>query len=134
MVARATVSLENVRITTETVAASQTATKGMGLVWSSGNVDDAGANGNCMGVALETKAAGEKVQVAHLNGGGVVPVLVGTGGATQGAYATMASDGWTNQTLGGGTTVSYIGGKFVETGVVGDIVGLEVGQFAGVKA
>lgn len=134
MVARATVQLKNAIITTETVATSQTATKGYGLVWSSGSVDDAGANGNCFAVALETKAAGEKVLVARLTGGAIVPVLVGTGGATQGAYATHTTNGWTDQTLGGGSSVSYIGGKFTETGVAGDFVGLEVGQFAGVKA
>jgi hypothetical protein len=121
-------------IVTKTVDTSQTATKGYGLIYStdSDHVDDAGANGNAFAVALETKAAGESVQCVLLCGGGVVPVKVGTGGATAGKYAIMASDGWTDQTLGGGTTVKYIGGKFTQTGVVGDIVGMAVGQFAGV--
>jgi len=39
-----------------------------------------------------------------------------------------------NQTLGGGSTVVYIVGKFTETGVDGDFVGVMVGNFAGVKA
>jgi hypothetical protein len=128
--------LQNAVIKTKIVDTSQTATKGKGLIRSTDDdhVDDGGANANVYCVALETKAAGEFVEVALLTGGAIVPVLVGTGGATQGAYAVTVSDGWTDQTLGGGTTVVYIGGKFTQTGVAGDIVGMAVGQFAGVKA
>jgi len=125
--------LDKALIVTKTVASGQTATLGYGLVrhTDDDSVDDAGANGNAYCVALETRTAGQKVQVALLTGGAVVPVKVGTGGATQGQYAIHAADGWTDQTIGGGTTVKYIGGKFMEGGVVGDIVGLMVGQFAG---
>lgn len=136
MATRGSQVLENAIVKTYTVASGQTATYGYGLIRSGADdfVDDAGANGNVMAVALETKTSLQKVQCALLTGGAVVKVKVGTGGATQGAYATMAADGWTDQTLGGGTTVAYIGGKFTEGGVVGDIVGMAVGQFAGVKA
>ena len=120
------------KIVTRTVDSGDTATKGYGLIQGSDEtlVDDAGANGKVFAVALETKTAGQVVQCALLCGGGVVPVKVGTGGATAGEYAIMTTDGWTNQTIGGGTTVKYIGGQFLETGVAGDFVGLAVGAFA----
>lgn len=118
-------------IKTYTVAASQTATKGLGVILSGADdtVDDAGANGEAIGIALQTKAAGEQVEVALL-GYAIVPVKVGTGAATRGKYAIMAADGFTDQTLGGGTTVKYVAGKFMQSGIAGDIVGLLLGNFA----
>lgn len=113
------------------VASGQTATKGFGVVFASADneIDDAGANGNAIGIALESGVAGATVEVALL-GYAIVPVKVGTGGATRGAFAIMAADGYTNQTLGGGTTVKYPAGKFLQTGVAGDEVGLLLGNFA----
>lgn len=131
---RAGFTYDKATIVTYTVDTSQTATEGYGLVFSTDDthVDDAGANGKVFAVALETKTSLQKVQCVLLEGGGIVRVKVGTGGATAGEYAIMAADGWTNQTLGGGTTVKYIGGQFLETGVVGDFVAMKAGSFAGV--
>jgi pyruvate kinase len=91
------------------------------------------AGASCDGIALETKAAGERVQV--LMGDGLVKVKVGTGGATRGLYAVVVADGVTNSaTLGGGTVVRHIVGKFLQTGVAGDVVGLRFSPFAAVSA
>ncbi len=55
-------------------------------------------------------------------------VIVGTGDATRGkdaTYVTAAADGWTDAAAnGGGTNSQVIGGKFMQSGVVGDRVGL----------
>lgn len=135
MAARPTKKIQNALIETWTVTAAAAATEGMPLTLTAERTGrDSTAAENCSAIALETKAAGEKVQVALLSGGAIVPVRVGTGGATAGAYATVGTTGLTDQTLGGGTTVAYIAGKFIETGVSADKVGLIVGQFAGVKA
>lgn len=91
----------------------------------------AGANEKAIAIALESGVAGDRINVVML-GSAIVPVKVGTGGATHGEHAICAADGATNQTLGGGTTVKYILGTFLQTGVVGDIVGLLIsGRFAG---
>lgn len=126
--------LYNVTIVYRAVKAASTATQGLAGVFDGDTVLDASAGANPDCIFLETKAAGELVACALLAGGGIIPVKVGTGGATVGEYATVASDGLTNQTVGGGTTVVYLAGKFARTGVVGDVVGLIPGQFAGVKA
>lgn len=116
---------------TFTVAAAQSTTKGLGVIFSGADTDIAtvGANGKAFAIALETKAAGEKCECALL-GHAVIPVKVGTGGATRGEFAVAAADGLIDQTLGGGTTVKYIEGVFLQTGVVGDTVGLLVNKFA----
>lgn len=116
-----------------TVKAASTATKGKGAIFGASDTEaeDAGAGGKVSGVFLETKAAGEVADVAV---SGIVPVLVGTGGATRGEFAIATADGFANQTLGGGTTVRHIAGKFMQSGVPGDYVGLLIGPFAGVSA
>jgi len=69
-------------------------------------------------VALETGAVGETIPVYLLAGAGIVPVVVGTGGATRGLQAVVVADGVTNSgTLGGGTVIK-------NTGVAGDVVGM----------
>lgn len=112
-----------------TVQAAGAATKGCGAIIGTAPEDalNAGANGKVFGIFLDTAAAAARVDVAL---SGVVPVLVGTGGATQGEFAIATADGFTNQTLGGGTTVKHIAGKFLQTGVAGDYVGLVIGCFA----
>jgi len=90
------------------------------------------AAASCDGIALETAAAGARVQV--LLGDGIVKVKVGTGGATRGLYAVVVDDGLTNSgTLGGGTVLKNIVGKFLQTGVAGDVVGLRFHPFAAVS-
>ncbi len=116
-----------------TVASGDTATKGMALIADSDTtVDDAGANSDlAMFVAKETKAAGERVECFVLGTGGVIPVLVGTGGATRGTKAKLAADGFTDATAhdsdGTGNESTY--GVFLESGTAGQFVGMINGGF-----
>lgn len=72
-------------------------------------------------------ASGKKGDII-LYGHAIVPVLVGTGGATRGVNATTVADGFTNAAAnGGGTTSQIIKGQFTESGVAGDIVGMVIG-------
>jgi len=135
MSARPDQIMKNAVIVTWTVTAAGAATLYMPLTLTADSTGrDSTAGENASAIALETKTAGEKVQVALLTGGAVVPVKVGSAGATQGLYAEIGTTGAIDRTLGGGTTVRYILGKFTETGATGDVVGLAVGQFAGVSA
>lgn len=123
-------------IKTFTVAAGQAATEGRPVSFASADEEvqttAAGAAVTC-GIALETKAAGERVQV--LIGEGVVKVKVGTGGATRGLYAVVVADGVTNSgTLGGGSVLKNLVGRFLQTGVAGDVVGLIFSPTASVSA
>lgn len=111
--------------------------EGVGVKWDSGTLDVCGAGDNACGIALETMTGDGVKTVSYvcLNSPATVKVKVGTAGtATQGLYAECGTAGFTNRTLGGGTTVRYIQGKFAQSGVAGDLVGLEVGQFAGVSS
>lgn len=112
-----------------TVASAKTATLGYGclLTAAGATCEDASTNGNVSGVFVETGAAGAVVTYAV---SGVVKAKVGTGGATDGSYAIHTTDGWTDQVIGGGTTVKYIGGKFLADGVAGDLVDFLVAPFA----
>lgn len=136
MATRSEMNLSNALIVTKVVKASSAATVGKCGKYDTDEtkVLDCSAGDNPDVIFLETKTAGQSVQCVVLCGSAIVPVLVGTGAATAGEYATVVSDGVTNQTVGGGTTVVYLAGKFTQTGVLGDTVGLAVGQFASVKA
>lgn len=127
--------LVNAIIVTKTVKAASSATIGLCGIYD--GTDETTVLNCTTGqrpdvVFMETAVAGAKVQCLQLGGSGaaVVPVKVGTGGASAGLFAVVVSDGLTNQTLGGGTTVRHIAGKFTQTGVVGDVVGLAVGPFS----
>jgi hypothetical protein len=86
---------------------------------------------NCIGIARDagdaTGVAGLK-QIVVYGHGGIVPVLVGTGGATAGVAARLAvaADGVTDATTGGGTTKIVELGVFEDTGVAGDYVGMRL--------
>lgn len=70
-------------------------------------------------------AATDKVNVALLAGGGVVPVLVGTGGATRGKYAKVVADGVTDAAPDVATPAAMnVVGYFTQSGVAGDLVGM----------
>lgn len=115
-----------------TVQSAGTVTKGMGVKLGTLETDvlNAGANEKAIGIALESGVAGAIVEIAML-GFSIEPVLVGTNGAAHGEHAIMEADGFTSQTLGGGNTVRYIEGVFLQTGVAGDYVGLLLtGRFA----
>lgn len=136
MAARADRFMINALIREYTVEAAATVTVGKRVKFGTSDttVEDCGANENGIGIAVEyhntvnetAGAAGTRVGIA-LDGVAIVPVLVGTGGATRGSFAVTVSDGLTNQTIGGGSTLVHIAGKFMQTGVVGDIVGMLVG-------
>lgn len=86
-----------------------------------------GADAAAIGVVYQANAAGKPATVV-MYGNAVVPVTVGTGGATRGVHAVRVSDGYTDAaTIGGGTTVQYIRGMFLQSGVAGDTVGLMIG-------
>ena len=68
--------------------------------------------------------AGKPIEVI-LFGQFIKKVKVGTGGATRGKDAITVADGFTDAPANGGGTTSQIDlGKFMQTGVVGDEVGL----------
>lgn len=82
---------------------------------------------------------GDTVDVI-MDGTAVIPVkVVASGTATRGGYAVMSATANQYQdaaTIGGGTTVQHIAGRFMNAGTDGDIVGLLVGGvlLASVKA
>lgn len=72
-------------------------------------------------------ASGKAVSVL-LYGHAIIPVKVGTGGATRGVDAITVADGFTDAASnGGGTTSQIIKGKFMQSGAAGDVVGLLIG-------
>lgn len=126
--------LDKATIVSVVVKNGITTVVGVGVKWDTGQADNAGANDNAFGIALEV-VVGDGVkycQVLLLSSHGVIArVKVGAAGAaTQGAYAICGTTGFTDQTLGGGTTVKYVAGKWHETGIAADYCGLEIGQFA----
>jgi hypothetical protein len=118
------------------IPATKTVTKGFGVKYSGANnqVENCAAGDGAIGIALESGVAGDSVRVALLSGATVIPIKVGTGGATLGSYAITVADGFTNRALGGGTTAREIAGVFLDTGVAGDEIGLMVCKFVGVSA
>lgn len=136
MVARAQERLEGADIRPYTVATGSTVRAGFPVKLSSTKVVEATAVGdNAIGIALDLGDGSDTtpstnpttvVRVAHF-GKGVCKVLVGTGGATEGLPAKYVSDGTTDATVGGGTVKLRVLGQFLETGVAGDLVGLNLG-------
>lgn len=123
MVTRAMQDLQYANIKTFVVKAASAATKGKRVkLDSAGTVLDATTNDRTIGTFYESAVAGARVQV--ILDGQAHEVLVGTGGATCGAYATCVSDGLTDITPGGGTTLKNVCGIFLETGVAADYVGM----------
>ncbi len=132
MAARALEDVKNECRKTYIVAAGQVVTKGRAVQFAAADdevqIADA-ANDKHIGIAMSSGVAGERVQVELLFAK-IVPVIVGTGGATRGEWGRLATDGYTDQTLGGVQTVKYCGGVFLQSGVAGDWVGLGVGALA----
>lgn len=131
MAARAHRVLTGALIRTFKVPNTKTATKGMRVKFSGADdqVENCGAAENGFGIALTTVVGSTSLPTVEvvLEGTVEAEVLVGTGGATRGENAVMAADGFTNKTLGGGTTVAHAAGKFMQTGVAGDYVSLLIG-------
>lgn len=124
-------------IRTYTVAAAQSATIGQGLIFAAADdqVQSAGASGLAFCIALETKAAGEKVRVLML-GPAILPVKVGAAGtATRGTPAECVAGGaYTNRTIGGGSVARPVSGIFLQSGVANDEVELMLMPFVGGSA
>ncbi len=131
-VVRPEMKLDECTIVTKVVKLNAVVLEGAGVIFDSGTVDVAVANSNCMGIALSSVTGNadlRTVQVALLDGG-VCPVLLSST-ATEGLYGIVGTGGgFENQTIGGGTTVKYIAGQFMQSGVVGDRVGMRLGGFA----
>lgn len=128
MAARATVQAQNALVKRFTVKAATTATAGLKCKFggSDTEVEVCGANEAGIGWFKTSAAAGEDVDV-WLDGFAIIPVTVGTGGATRGLIAVSLTDGHTNQTVGGGTTAVHVAGRFMNSGVATDTVGLLIG-------
>ncbi len=118
-------------IVPRTVEAGQTVV--VGRVVKDGNADHecqhttdgVDATGIVTALGALAGAAGDKVRVALLAGCGIVPVLVGTGGATRGKYAKVVADGVTDATPDVATPAAMnVVGFFTQSGVAGDMVGL----------
>lgn len=127
MAARPDTSLHNATIVHKVVAAGQSVTAGrpVKLITDDDTCQHSGVGEAAFGIALQDAAAGVRVQIALCGGGGIVPVLVGTGGATRDLAAVVVANGVTNSaTLGGGTVLRNIVGYFTQSGVAGDLVGL----------
>jgi hypothetical protein len=109
-----------------TVVAGGSATLGYLAILTAATTVDDGATGSDLGIGvfLGAAAAGERVEVALM--GPVVPVTVGTGGATLGLKAIFLNDGFTDAPAhdSSGATNNAIYGVFMETGVAGDRVGM----------
>lgn len=115
------------------VKASAVLVKGVGVYISAANeVDVATANSKVIGVAAEAvtgnSSGTSRVEVQLCDAGTARVKCSGT--ATRGEFAIAGTDGFENQTIGGGTTVKYIAGQFLESGVDGDFVEMRLGAFA----
>lgn len=115
------------------VKASAVIVAGVGVYLSADQeVDVAVANSKVIGVAMGAatgNAAGTtRVEVA-LGDGGTVRVKA-SNTVTRGEYLIAGTDGFENQTIGGGTTVKYIIGQALESGVDNDFVECRLGAFA----
>jgi hypothetical protein len=122
--------LEKAIIRTFTVQSGQTVRGGFAVKFASDDQEvlEAGANSElAIGVARRpghTYAAGEQVEVVV--SGAIVPVVVGTGGCTRGKDVRMIADGVTDVPAwdAAGATVVPVLGKFLQSGVAGDHVGI----------
>jgi len=108
-----------------TVALTKTATLGYAVEASAtvGEILDAPADSDkVIGIAMQLGAAGDRVEVAYF--GPIVPVMVGTGGATWGQKGITVADGWTDAPAhdSSGATNDPIYCIFMDTGVVGDMI------------
>lgn len=135
MAARATVKTEYALRDAATVKAASSVTAFYPIKRDGTDVLNCSSGDAADGFSTEAGSAGDIVEFITVGSTAMVKVKVGTGGATAGAWAKVVADGVTDSgTLGGGTTLVNVVGKFVQTGVAGDYVGLIPIAFAGVKA
>ena len=111
-------------------------TVAVGRMVKDGNADKecqhSGANESGIGVVtaiggnpqVTAGAAGDRVTVQPLTGG-IIPVKVGTGGATRGLFAKAAADGLTDATpAAAAANLRFVAGVFTQSGSAGDLVGM----------
>lgn len=137
MATRAGMNLQGADIVTREVAATKSVTKGyvVKLSGADDKVENCEAGDSGFGVALETGAAGAKVQIALLCGAVRLKVVVGTGDATRDTFLTTVANGVTDvATLGGGTTAVEVVLKALESGVAGDEIAAIPALFTGVTS
>lgn len=135
-VPRAEINLTKATIKSFAVQASGTCTQYMPVMEGTveGDVLDATSGATAIGVWLSATATSGKGSVALFSGGGILPIKVGVAGATHDKFAVVGTTGAVDQTLGGGTVVKHVIGKFLNDGVSGDIIGLAPSLFDGVGA
>jgi hypothetical protein len=111
-----------------TVKTGETVTKGCRVkLTAEGEIDQCGANEAGIGTAEEGGVSGQKNVTVILDGHAIIPVLVGTGGATVNSYAKPVANGYADITVADGTTPTFYSGQFMQTGVAGDMVGMMIG-------
>lgn len=109
------------------IPATKVVTQGFRVKFSGADnqVENCGAGDDGFAIALQSGVAGDTV-LCLLEGHAVVPVKVGTGGATRGSFARCVADGMTDVVVADGVNPRNIPGKFLQSGPVGDLVGLLV--------
>ncbi len=118
--------LEHCTFKEYTVAAGQAVTAGELVVMASDTTvqDAGGASDLGIGIAKVSQTAGLRVELYMF--GPIVPVAVGTGGATRGTKAVAVADGFTDGAAhdsdGVVNTSPY--GVFVESGTAGQVKGM----------
>lgn len=128
MATKAKIKIDHALIDTFTVASGQIVTEGFRVKFAAvdGECQNCGAGEDGFGIAQASATAGQRVSVV-LEGTAIVKVKVGTGGASRGAYAIPAANGFTDQAIADGVTPRRLAGKFMQTGVAGDFVGMLIG-------
>lgn len=112
-----------------TVAATKTVTAYKLVEFSGADnaIEDLGAGEDLgIGVALDSGTAGQRVRVLVPNP--VVPMLVGTGGATRGKKAVVVADGVADAPAhdSSGGTDDAIYGIFMQSGIATNRVGVQL--------
>ena len=115
------------------VPTSKAVTKGLAVIFSGADdqVENAGADSDlAIGVALQTGAAGDYVEVA-LFAYAVVEATCGTGGVTRGKKQVLVSDGFTDAPAdNGATTPKPTYGFALQSASAGDKFGLALSGVA----
>jgi hypothetical protein len=116
---------ENALVIQYTAAAA--CTIGEAVVFASDTTvqDAAGASDLAIGVAASTVTTGEVVDV-YMFGHSVIPITVGTGGATRGTKAVIVADGFADAAAhdSDGVLNASVYGVFMQSGVATNTVGL----------
>lgn len=138
MAARPSCRLSKANLTTKVVVtAAVEAYRAVSLSTSDSQCAYTAAGGAAYGFTQSAAAVGVAVTVAVTGCGETTRAKVGTGGATRGSWAVVVdADGRVTNAaaLGGGTVARNVVGKFEETGVAGDEVGLILIAFTGASA